>query len=145
MAAADAWLLDFGAGLTAAIGDRELFHILYRPESHPVPRAADHCGQVIAWEGRLLPLWDLKRRLGGAASEAGLVAVVGFHNAKGGTAFGALRLSTPPQRIEADDAYACELSEAQRGWRELSKSCFARDGQPVPVLDLASMFMERAC
>ena len=145
MATADAWLLDFGAGLRAAIGDRELFHILYQPPSHPVPRAADHCGRVIAWEGRLLPLWDLKRRLCGVTSEADLVAVVGYRDADGATTFGALRVSTPPQRIKADDANACALPEGESGWRELSKSCFARDGSPVPVLDLASMFMERAC
>ena len=145
MAAADAWLLDFGAGLRAAIGDRELFHILYRPDSYPVPRAADHCARVISWEGRLLPLWDLKRGLGGVASETDLVAVVGYRDGEGGTAFGALRVNTPPQRIKADDADACGLPEDGAGWRELSRSCFTRDGQPVPVLDLASMFMERAC
>ena len=145
MARANAWLIEFAENCRAAIGERELFHILHRAAAHRVPRAPRYCAEVIEWEGQLLPLWDLGGRLGAAGSGAALVAVVGYQDAAGGTYFGALRLHAPPQRIKVDDEAACELPEEQAAWRPLSKSCFSREGQPVPVLDLAGLFAAPAC
>ena len=141
MAATHAWLLSFGEGLAAAVGERELFHILYRPQTHALPRAPEHCARVIEWEGQLLPLWDTRRRLGEPSSaDVAMVAVVGYADATGATAFGALCIGAPPQRIAVDDAQACDLPETVPAWRHISKSCFSRDDAPVPVLDLTSMF-----
>jgi hypothetical protein len=140
MARADAWLIEFVEGGRAAIGERELFHILYQAAVHPVPRAPRHCAEVVEWEGQLLPLWDIDARLGGSGSGVVLVAVVGYQDAAGGTAFGALRLHSPPQRIQVDDEAACAMPEDQPVWRALSRSCFLRGDLPVPVLDLAGLF-----
>lgn len=142
MATANAWLLDFGDGIRAAIGERELFHLLYAPAAHALPRAPAHCARVIQWEGRILPLWDLNRCLDRDAAPAAtsLVAIVGYRDADGRTQFGGLSISAPPQRITADDAEACSLPEDRPAWQALTKSCFAKAAAPVPVLDLPAMF-----
>ena len=145
MAATDAWLLSFGVDCAAAIGGRELFHILYRPQTHVLPRTPAHCSRVIEWEGQLLPLWDTRGRLGESpTTEVAMVAVVGYLDTDGDTAFGALCIEAPPQRITVNDAQACDLPETAPEWRHISQSCFNRDDAPVPILDLTSMFTAAA-
>ncbi len=147
MSAAGAWLLEFGDGVRAAIGERELFHILYRPTLHALPRAPAHCSRLIEWEGRMLPLWDLHRRLNREAAPAAaeLVAIVGYRGSDGSTVFAAFGITVPPQRIGVDDADACDLPVDRPAWRALTKSCFSHSDAAVPVLDLASMFTPRPC
>lgn len=147
MSTATAWFIEFSTDVRAAIGERELFHLLYRPAAHPLPCSPAHCFQVIQWEDRFLPLWDLERRLDRDASRsvASLVAIVGYQGQEGLTEFGALSVASPPQRISVDDADACSLPENRPAWRAIAKSCFSRAGSPVPVLDLASMFASRSC
>jgi hypothetical protein len=57
-------------------------------------------------------------------------------------AFGALSLSTLPQRISVDDAQACDLPDSPTGWAALSVSCFSYGNGGIPILDLSQIFSE---
>lgn len=140
-----AWLLNFGRGELAAVGERELLHLVPQSEFFEVPRVPRHCRRVLAWQNRLVPVWSVLEwlRPGSDSMEARLSAVVG-HQLQRGQApqFGALLLVEPPVRIEVLNSQACELDASQAAWGEITISSFRHEGisQPVPVLDLPLMF-----
>ncbi|HEV2112325.1 MAG TPA: hypothetical protein VGT99_13285 [Gammaproteobacteria bacterium] len=144
MAQVNAWILDMGGVHQAAISERELFHVLYEPRFHRLPRTQAHCDRLIEWEGLLLPVWDLRRWVHTAdePDRIRFVAVVGYTGDDGQTGFGGIALGAPPVRIMADDADACLLPDDAPRWQEIAAACFARGGVRVPVLDLARMFLQ---
>lgn len=138
-----AWLLDFGDEMRAAVGERELLHLVSQPRLLTVPMAPLHCRSVLAWQKHLLPVWDVRTWLGKRSEHAGetLAAVVGYQSrARQTPMFGVLALSGPPRRVHVKDADACDLPDG-RQWQAIARSCFRHGQQPVPILDLATMFM----
>ena len=147
MSEVNAWLLDLGGGLHAAVGGLELNHVLTdAPILFDIPQTPDYCRQVMVWQGEVLPLMDVAMRLTARPSSAnaslGLIVVTAFQEYPGATSrHGALLLNTAPVRIRVNDAQACELPESQPGWRRLARACFEHsDLGPVPVLDLRTLF-----
>jgi chemotaxis signal transduction protein len=144
MAEVNAWLLNLGEGLLAAVGEREMIHLLSdQPALFEVPQSPCYCRKVFAWQGGILPLMDLPSRLTGRRTlNPGLVAVVAFSKCpEVKTLHGALLLNSPPQRIRVDDRQACDLPESPSGWEHLAIACFEQSKYgPVPVLDLPRVF-----
>jgi len=145
MSEADAWLLNPGPGLQAAVGALELVHLLPdTPTLFEVPHCPPHCHRVLVWQEEILPLVDLATRLMGRppADTPGLIAVVAYQEQPNAEPnHGALALDTPPTRIRVNDAHACALPEGQDHWRPLAIACFDHAGSvPVPVLDLQRLF-----
>lgn len=141
MASVNAWVLDLGMGYKAAVGGRELLHLIDIQESFAVPCTPSYCRRVLFWQGKLLPLMDVAGRLNGATREMPFVAVVGYQHKRGEyPQFGALQLASPPQQIEVSDAHACNLPDETQGWSELAISCFEHQGRAMPVLNLNRLF-----
>lgn len=141
MATAPAWLLDFGKGQFAAVGERELLHIVYQPRLHRVPQADAHCDRVMAWEGGFLPVWDLVAwfKWTKIADGSGLAAVVGYADEDSGrTLRGVICIDLPPKRVNVNDEDACALPDTR--WERLATSCFLYETVRVPTLDLTAMF-----
>ncbi len=135
----NAWLLDFGTSLRAAVGTRVLLQILDAPKLHEVPCTPAWCHSVLSWQGRLLPVMDMAVCLGEAPQERRLVAIAGYQDRPGGTLhFGALLLAAPPQAIAVGDAQSCALPETFPA--EFAISCFDHEGAAIPVLHLARIF-----
>jgi len=148
MSEAAAWLLDLGGGLHAAVGEREMLHLLPDPPTlYRIPQSPPYCRQVLVWEGEVLPLMELARRIPvgeGARTEAqGLIAITAFQEHPGAAPRrGALLLSAAPVRIGVNDAQACALPEPRSVWRRLAIACFEHPARgPIPVLDLARLFL----
>lgn len=142
MSQSTAWLLDFGEGRKAAVGERELLHLVPQAELFDVPLTPAHCAQVLSWQERLLPVWDLHVWLGDSPepSEAKLVAIIGYQpRSTTQPSFGALLLSEAPERILVGDEQFCELPDGQP-WPMIASSCFRHGEHAVPILDLAVMF-----
>lgn len=141
MSASNAWLLDFGMPVRAAVGARELVQILDGAATFTVPLTPRYSRCVVVWQQRLLPVFDLARKMGAAEGERTLLAVVGYHGAPGqAVQFGALALAAPPVRIAVSDQQACPLAEQQAEWGALALSCFEHGGTPIPVLHLERIF-----
>ena len=137
----NAWLLDFGGSCQAAVGLRELQHLVDTPASFAVPCTPAYCRRVVLWQERLLPVMDIAVRLGGTSSATSFLGVVGYQRQRGEhPQFGALALASPPRQLAVTDDQACGLPEEGGAWRELAISCFEHQGMPIPVLNLNRIF-----
>lgn len=138
-----AWLLDLGAGYRAAVGERQLVHLLYAPQSYPVPRTPAHARRVLPWQEHLLPVFDVVNWLGGALPPTGLpvAGIFAYQRGQGEMPqYGALWLAAPPARLSVTDQQACDLPEPNSAWQALAISCFEHEGAPVPILDLRRLY-----
>jgi len=141
MSKINAWILDFGMGYKAAVGSRELLHLIDVPASFVVPCTPSYCHRVLFWQGNLLPLMDIAARLCGTAQQSSFVAVVGFQQRRGEyPQFGALQLASPPEKVAVSDDQACGLPGDNRVWNEFAISCFDHLGLAVPVLNVKRLF-----
>ena len=137
----NAWVLDFGMGYRAAVGRRELFHLIDVPTSYIVPCTPAYCRRVFFWQGKLLPLMDMSSRMGGTEQNAPYIAVVGYQHKRGEhPQFGAIQMTSPPSQVAVSDEQACAIPDELRGWRELAISCFDLNGDAVPILNLNRIF-----
>jgi chemotaxis signal transduction protein len=137
----NAWLLTFGDSCHAAVGTRELLHLVDAPEIFAVPCTPEYCRNVVLWQERLLPVMDVAVRFGAQPQTAPFLAVIGFQERRGEyPQFGALMLSSPPRQVSVSDEQTCSLPDTSSVWRELAISCFEHQGSPVPVLNLRRIF-----
>ncbi|HEX2667816.1 MAG TPA: hypothetical protein VHP13_05535 [Gammaproteobacteria bacterium] len=141
---ANAWLLNFGAGLRAAIGIRDLVYTFYHPETCEVPEFPSHRCRALLWRQHRLPVWDLRTWLDGDAGDTWPYAAVVAYRGCGRQLqeYGALRLAAPPLKVRLEDEDMCPLPEPEVRWHEVASCCFGWRRQPTPVLDLQRMFSE---
>jgi chemotaxis signal transduction protein len=138
-----AWILQFGPNDRAAVGQRELLHIVHAVPTFPVPLTPAHCREVIYWQDRPVPLMDLSVWLGAGTGKNArqYVGIVGYQLRLGEPPhFGALWLAAPPVRTTVADSQACVLPETSSAWSEIAISCFKDGAESVPVLDLPRLF-----
>jgi chemotaxis signal transduction protein len=141
MSRMNAWLLDFGDACHAAVGTRELLHLVDAPVTFAVPCTPKYCRHVVLWQERLLPVMDISARLGARPISAPFLAVIGYQQQRGEyPQFGALMLSSPPKQLAVSDEHACRLPEENNAWGDWAVSCFEHHGSPVPILNLRRIF-----
>lgn len=138
---AAAWLLPLEHQLWAAVGVAELFYLLDQPALHFIPCAPAHCCHLLPWETLLLPCADPSAWVldtPAASHPARLAAVIGYLQADGRTAYGALRLAGMPQRITVTDIAPCALPQPR--WAAVAHTAFIHQEQMVAVLALDRLF-----
>jgi len=142
-----AWILALDDRLRAAVGERELIHLIEAPTLLEVPLSPYYCRRAILWNNLLLPAMDLAAWLRGreqpAQQERKLAGVVAYQPQMGAAEYGVLLLSDIPARTHVSDTQACKLPEQPTGWRDLAISCFLDAETPVPILDLPLIFSGR--
>ncbi len=137
----NAWLLDFGQTLRAAVGMRVLVQIVDQPRLQPVPCTPPHCHSIFSWEGRLLPVLDMAVLLGYEPQAPRLLSIAAYQDHPGEPAkLGALLLSAPPVAIIVGNDQACSLPEQPETWDRFALSCFGHRGEAIPVLHLGRIF-----
>lgn len=137
-----AWIMQVTGTHRAALGVRDLLHIVPEPATHPIPRAPAHCRAVLRWEGRILPVVDLAVLLGGASPQSShkFVGVLGYYTgSQSGVQFGGIALDNLPTKLELAGASGCALPEDLMHWRPYVNACFDHEG-PVPVIHVPSLF-----
>jgi chemotaxis signal transduction protein len=138
-----AWVLALDSQLLAAVGERELVHLIEAPTLLEVPLSPYYCRSVLVWNNTVLPAMDLAAWLRGQPTpsrhrRAGVFA----YQAKPGAepAYGALLLADIPARVRVADEQACALPKRPGNWRALAVSCFKQGDNPIPILDLPHIF-----
>lgn len=137
----NAWLLDFGNRVRAAVGTRVLLHVIDEPILHTVPCTPAYCRSVISWQGQLLPVMDIAAILDEGPQTPLLLAIAAYQDrTENITHFGALLLSAPPTAIAIADMQSCPLPENPVSWSKFAISCFNYRDEAIPVLNLARIF-----
>jgi chemotaxis signal transduction protein len=138
-----AWVLMLDRHLLAAVGERELVHLIEMPVLLDVPRSPLYCRQVLVWNDTVLPAMDLAAwlREEPTQSQQTLAGVVAYQTQpEADPAFGALLLAGIPERVRVADDQACALPAQPPNWQMLAISCFRQGEQPIPILDLPHIF-----
>jgi len=137
----NAWLLELGINCRAAVGARELMHLIDVPKTFSVPYTPHYCHRVVAWQGQLLPVMDIAARLGNDSQNERFVAVVAYQQYSGAQPqFAALSLVASPRQISVSDEQACGLPENFQPVSGFAISCFEHQGEAIPVLNLNRLF-----
>ena len=143
MAESTAWVLALDQQLLAAVGEREMVHLIEAPTLLEVPRSPFYCRQVLVWNDAVLPAMDLAAWLRGqpAPRAQTLVGVFAYQTQPGADPeYGALLLAAIPMRTRVTDEQASRLPQQPGAWRTLAIACFKQDDQPIPILDLPYIF-----
>ena len=139
-----AWVLALDDQLRAAVGERELIHLIETPTLLETPLSPHYCRQVVLWNQLLLPALDLSAWFWGrprASHDWKLAGVVAYQTTPDAAlGYGALLLVDIPQRLRVADTQACPLPKHPRGWDELALSCFLQGENAIPILDLPHLF-----
>lgn len=138
-----AWILALDGQLRAAVGERELVHLVEVPTLLEVPFCPPYCRHVLIWNDTVLPAMDLAAWLQGQPSPRSrtLAGVFAYQTQRGATPeYGALLLDGIPARIRVTNESACVLPKKPRNWRTVAISCFKQGDNAVPILDLPHIF-----
>lgn len=106
MAESAAWVLALDHQLRAAVGERELAHLIEVPILLDVPRSPPYCRQVLVWNDTVLPAMDLAAwlRRQPMQRQQPLAGVFAYQTRPGADPeYGALLLSGIPTRTRVDD------------------------------------------
>ena len=141
MAEATAWLLALAPELQAAVGEKEMIHMVQTPALFEIPDTPAHCRQVLRWEQQIVPVLDVADWLleQPAAPSPAMVGVFAYQIATG-IGYGALPLQAVPARRRVRDDQACPLPERPAGWSRIALSCFSDGDRKIPILDLNYLF-----
>lgn len=139
-----AWLLDFGRGMQAAVGLREIFQVLLSADLFQIPCTPVYCSEVLITRKRILPVIDIPSLLEGKqflSIQNEIIGIATFQDdVKRAISYAGLRLATLPVGIFVSDEQACDLPKEQVVWSSFSRCCFYHEGQVVPVLNLKALF-----
>ncbi len=143
---AAARLIAYQPGRYVALPPHTTYALIEQPEIAAVPGAARYAHGMITWQGGRIALLDLNALLYGASVAPGAVpryALVAAWQGRAGAplGYGAIGLHELPQTISVGDDMQCGLPVDSERWPQLALACFEYQGQAVPILDTARLFM----
>ena len=147
MTNAVAWIVPLPGNMWIALGNLELVHVLTDVPAQSVvgDNGPAFLSETISWDGDTIPVFDAGKFGRGIEKTAETVyyGIVRYRpTPTSPQRFGALKMTSIPQRAPVEDKMACDLPESHYHWRPFSVSCFKLDGRAVPVLDLATLFSQ---
>jgi len=143
---ASAWLLTLADGVRVALGShwiREVIGVHERASytTFPVPLMPDHCHQLMHWRNLLIPVVQLESLVGiTPPASAAYHIVVAIPPLEGDTHlhYGVILCSAIPTQITLEDNQLVDYP--QPVWASYAASCFAHQGDAIPILDTAKIF-----
>ena len=145
MMQAKAWELEIGSGICIAVAACHMTEFIPIPQVVVLPLAPEYAAGLMVWRGGIIPVMDFGRIRGGVAGRSGeeTGAVILAYQRRAGAAisYGAQLVAVAPKENWVRDDMACTLPAEHSGmWEILALSCYQRDGQTIPVLDVSRMF-----
>jgi len=141
-----AWLLDFGAGLQAAVGHHEMWQVLISHKLFNVPGTLPYCNEVLIFQNQILPVVDISQLMAGQRITRPTEPIVGITVYQNDTTqpvqYSCLHLATMPQNIYVTDEQECELPASQQHWKNVALCCFSYKDMVIPIINLAHLFSE---
>ena len=139
----DAWLLNFGNQHRAVVGWRELLHLIPEAKFQSIPQTPKHCGRVLNWQNRIIPIWDVGAWFTtGEVHDPGNTGVLVGYQLQNGAApqIGALMLVEPPLRIAISAEQECPAPAELSPWREIASAFLRHEEETLAVLNVRHMF-----
>lgn len=138
-------LLEYDRGQFIALPVHTTIEVMETPEVIAVPGAAPYAMGMVRWQGRFLPLLDLRALLFGEPAQSAqtypYILVLAYQSApKEPVQHGMLAALSLPQTIQVGDNMTCAMPEDNAWWPHLALSCFTRQGAPVPIVDTGRLF-----
>jgi chemotaxis signal transduction protein len=145
-----AWVLNFGAGVRAAVAFHEMSQVLLSPQLYHVPLSPAYCDHVLIMRYRLVPVLNMARLLApiampsrvseGEEDDNSTIGISVYQTVpEAPLSYVGLRLEGLPQTVFVNDEMACDLP-ANPLWELFSMSAFLFEGHVIPLLDLAALF-----
>lgn len=142
-----AWLLDFGAGLQAAVGHHEMWQVLISHKVFNVPGTLPYCNEVLIFQNQILPVVDMSQLMEGQKINQAVEPIVGITvyqtEPSQPVQYSCLHLATMPQNIYVNDEQECELPANQKHWEPFALCCFSHKDMIIPIINLAHLFSEQ--
>lgn len=140
-----ACLLDYAPGASVALPVHSGVELIEQPRIVPVPGMPACCLGLLTWQGRQLPLIDLRRYLDASCpidvTYFSHVLVVAYQTSRGmPIEYGALCAPFLIRMIEVADSQQCASEASESILNSLSISCFQYQGRAVPVIEPARLF-----
>lgn len=138
-----AWLVDICGGLQVAVAEREMMAYDTSAEIRSLPLTPHSCSQVTFWGDRIVPLINLGEITAKQVdAEFSAVVIVAYQTRpKTPLSYVALGVKSDPVKIMVSDKQACDLPDSylEDIWLPLALSAFSRNGQAVPILNIAML------
>ena len=135
----NAWLLTLSNQQTLAIAQQQVVEYLSHIDAVQVPDCHPRCDQVLLWRDHVLPILGAA---GGQPHHSHLLVAAYVRNLNGRNHAEriALALAEPPAAIRVEDDCQCDPTADQLAyWQDAIRACFLHDGQPVAIVDFASI------
>ncbi len=136
-----AWLLEYDVGKFIAINIQSMQELVVDPEIVKLPFTPKHCQYLFRWNGRIIPVMDLKRLLSNETTEKNKILIVTFRH-QNELLYGSLFLSKQPRIVEVSDELYCALPKKPRILSNIAISCFSLEKKLVPIIDLGALFLK---
>jgi len=140
-------LIEYRRERYVAFAPHTTIELVENPAIIEVPGAASYGLGLMSWQGGWLPVIDLAWLLHGKppsvqdAPAPRYALVLAYQPApRQAVAHGAIALELLPQFAAVSDTQLCPWPDAHPRWPQLGLSCFAHEGQAVPILDTSRLF-----
>lgn len=140
-------LIEYMRERYVAFAPHTTIELVENPAVIEVPGAASYGLGLMSWQGGWLPVIDLAWLLHGKppsvqdAPAPRYALVLAYQPApRQAVAHGAIALELLPQFAAVSDRQLCPWPDAHPRWPQLGLSCFAHEGQAVPILDTSRLF-----
>lgn len=141
-----AWLLTLADGVRVALGSHWMREVIgeHERDLYPVfsvPLMPDHCHQLMHWRNLLIPVLQLETLVGSTVpplTPYHVVVAFSPSDSEEYLAYGVIRCCALPVQITVSDTLAVDYPHPS--WVNYAASCFAYEGQAIPILDTAKVF-----
>ncbi len=138
-------LLEYQRGTFVAFPAHATLELIERPPLVEVPGAPYYCRGLVQWQGRQLPLLDLRTLMRAYPDEnpkvLSHVLVLAYQRVpRAPLEYGALCAPSLVRMAQVADSQQCALPTDSDLWPWISLSCFSFEGRPVPIINIGRLF-----